>query len=65
MQGARGQAEGYVRALPPSEGNPPFVVVVDVGHTFELYSDFSRAGKTYVPFPDARIKSTAAMTERA
>ncbi|MDT5272386.1 MAG: hypothetical protein QOH49_4572 [Acidobacteriota bacterium] len=54
MQAARGQAERYVRALPASEGNPPFVVVVDVGHTFEIYSDFSRAGKTYVPFPDAR-----------
>ena len=54
MQAARGQAERYVRALPASEGNPPFLVVVDVGHTFELYSDFSRAGKTYVPFPDAR-----------
>jgi len=36
-----------------SEGNPPFVVVVDVGHSIELYSDFSRSGKTYVPFPDA------------
>lgn len=54
MQGARGQAERYVRALPPPEGNPPFLVVVDVGYSFELYSDFSRAGKTYVPFPDAR-----------
>jgi hypothetical protein len=54
MRGARGQAEQYVCALPPSEGNPPFLVVVDVGYSFELYSDFSRAGKTYVPFPDAR-----------
>lgn len=54
MQAARGQAERYVRALPVAEGNPPFVVVVDVGHSFELYSDFSRAGKSYVPFPDAR-----------
>lgn len=54
MRRARGQAEQYVRALPPSEGNPPFLVVVDVGYSFELYSDFSRAGKTYVPFPDAR-----------
>ena len=54
MQAARGQAERYVRALPASEGNPPFVVVADVGHSFEVYSDFSRAGKTYVPFPDAR-----------
>jgi hypothetical protein len=54
MRRARGQAEQYVRALPASEGNPPFLVVTDVGHSFELYSDFSRAGKTYVPFPDAR-----------
>ncbi|HEX8843349.1 MAG TPA: DNA methyltransferase [Pyrinomonadaceae bacterium] len=54
MRAARGQAEQYVRALPASEGNPPFLIVTDVGHSFELYSDFSRAGKTYVPFPDAR-----------
>ena len=51
---ARGQAEQYVRALPASEGNPPFVLVVDVGHTIELYADFSRLGKTYTPFPDSR-----------
>jgi len=54
MIAARGQAEKYVRALPAGEGNPPFIVVVDVGHTFELFADFSRSGKTYVPFPDAR-----------
>jgi len=54
MQAAKGQAEQYVRALPASEGNPPFIVVVDVGHTIELYADFSRAGKTYIPFPDSR-----------
>ena len=61
MEAARGQAENYVRALPPAEGNPPFVVVVDVGHTIELYADFSRLGKTYTPFPDPlthRIKLT-------
>lgn len=54
MREAQGQAEQYVRALAPSEGNPPFVIVVDVGYSIEIYSDFSRAGKTYVPFPDAR-----------
>ncbi|HEX8096562.1 MAG TPA: type IIL restriction-modification enzyme MmeI, partial [Pyrinomonadaceae bacterium] len=54
MREARGQAEQYVRALPPEEGNPPFIVVTDVGYSIELYSDFSRAGKTYVPFPDSR-----------
>jgi hypothetical protein len=30
---ARGQAEHYVRALPASEPNPPFLLVVDVGHS--------------------------------
>jgi hypothetical protein len=54
MREARGQAEQYVRALPPEEGNPPFIIVTDVGYSIELYSDFSRAGKTYVPFPDSR-----------
>ncbi|MGY1409829.1 class I SAM-dependent DNA methyltransferase [Luteimonas sp. A611] len=51
---ARSQAEGYARALPADEGRPPFVVVVDVGHRIELYSEFSRSGATYVPFPDPR-----------
>ncbi|MBJ6983737.1 class I SAM-dependent DNA methyltransferase [Luteimonas sp. MC1750] len=51
---ARSQAEGYARALPADEGRPPFVVVVDVGQRIELYSEFSRSGATYVPFPDPR-----------
>ncbi|MEY4908537.1 MAG: hypothetical protein RL260_2255, partial [Pseudomonadota bacterium] len=51
---ARSQAEHYARALPASEGRPPFVVVVDVGHVFELYAEFSRSGSTYTPYPDAR-----------
>ena len=35
------------------EDGTAVVVVVDVGHTFELYADFSRLGKTYSQFPDA------------
>jgi MmeI, DNA-methyltransferase domain/MmeI, N-terminal domain/MmeI, helicase spacer domain/MmeI, target recognition domain len=54
MMRARGQAEGYVRALHADEGRPPFVVVVDVGHCIELYSEFTRTGGNYVPFPDPR-----------
>ena len=49
---ARGQAEQYARALPSDEGWPPFLIVVDVGHTIELFADFTRSGKTYLPFPD-------------
>ena len=52
MLKARGQAEQYARALPSEEGWPPFLIVVDVGHTIELFSDFTRSGKTYLPFPD-------------
>jgi hypothetical protein len=48
---ARGQADRYARALPGSEGWPAFLIVVDVGHVIELYSEFTRQGKTYVPFP--------------
>ena len=51
---ARAQAEGYARALPASEGRPPFCVVVDVGNVIELYSEFSRSGATYTPYPDPR-----------
>src|SRR5690606_22501760 len=36
------------------EGRPPFVIVVDVGRSIELYSEFSRSGATYTPFPDPR-----------
>lgn len=53
MLAARGQAELYAKSLPVSEGWPPFLVIVDVGHSIELFADFSRSGKTYVAFPDA------------
>ena len=51
---ARAQAEGYARALPAAEGRPPFLLVVDVGNVIEVYSEFSRSGATYTPFPDPR-----------
>ncbi|MEX2091868.1 MAG: type IIL restriction-modification enzyme MmeI, partial [Pirellulales bacterium] len=49
---ARGQAEQYARSLTGPETRPPFLVVVDVGHTIELYAEFTQTGGTYVPFPD-------------
>ncbi len=54
MLKAKGQAEQYARALPAHEGWPPFLVIVDVGHAIELYSEFSCSGKSYLPFPDPR-----------
>jgi hypothetical protein len=54
MLRARNQAEQYAKALPVSDGWPPFLIVVDVGYSIELFADFSGTGKAYVPFPDSR-----------
>jgi hypothetical protein len=54
MLGARGQAERYAKALPALEGWPPFLIVVDVGHSIELFADFSLTGKAYLAFPGPR-----------
>ena len=55
MLKAREQAQRYARALPKEEipdGRPPFILVVDVGHSIALYTDWSRMGGEYVPYPD-------------
>jgi SAM-dependent methyltransferase len=52
MLNARRQAEDYARALPAAHGWPPFLIICDVGHCFELYADFTGQGKNYVQFPD-------------
>lgn len=53
MLRARNQAEQYAKALPTTDGWPPFLIVVDVGYSIELFADFSGTGKAYVPFPDS------------
>ncbi len=53
MLRARQQAEDYAKALPVEDGWPPFLIVTDVGYSFEMYADFSGIGKAYVPFPDS------------
>ncbi|WPL19210.1 hypothetical protein Thiowin_04320 [Thiorhodovibrio winogradskyi] len=54
MVKAHKQAEHYVKALPAAEGRPPFIIVVDVGRAFVLYSEFTCTGGNYVPYPDPR-----------
>lgn len=49
MLRAKAQAEAYVRSIP--DDNPPFLLVVDVGYSIEIYADFSGLGKTYTPLP--------------
>jgi hypothetical protein len=52
MNSARQQAENYARHLPPDHDWPPFIIVCDVGHCFELYADFTGKGRNYTQFPD-------------
>ncbi|MCE9611018.1 MAG: hypothetical protein K8R23_12560 [Chthoniobacter sp.] len=54
MWKARGQAERYARSLPADHPNAPFLLVVDVGHSIEVYADFTQAGRSYNHFPDPR-----------
>lgn len=57
VNAAVAQAERYIRGLPQEEvehGRPPFIVIVDVGNAIYTYSEFSRTGGNYVPFPDPR-----------
>lgn len=42
MLRAAGQAEQYARALPTEEGRPPLLVAIDIGHSIELYAEFSQ-----------------------
>ena len=52
MLRARNQADGYARAVARTDGWPPFLLVVDVGHVIEVYADFSGQGQGYTQFPD-------------
>jgi hypothetical protein len=54
MWKARGQAERYARHLPADDPPAPFLLVVDVGHTLEVYADFTQAGRAYQAFSDPR-----------
>jgi hypothetical protein len=52
MRNARQQAEQYALMLPPDHDWPPFIIVCDVGHAFEIYADFNGKGRDYTQFPD-------------
>ena len=54
MWRAKGQAKRYARHLPAREPAAPFLLVVDVGHSIEIYADFTQAGRAYQAFPDTR-----------
>lgn len=59
LMDAKRQAESYAWAL---DEWPPFIIVVDVGRSIELWADFNRQGKGYAPFPD-RARCRIAMAD--
>jgi hypothetical protein len=52
LERAYHQARGYITALPAGEGRPPFLIVCDVGHSLDLYAEFTCTGGQYERFPD-------------
>ena len=52
MSNARRQAEAYALMLPADHDWPPFIIVCDVGHAFEVFADFNGKGRDYTQFPD-------------
>ncbi|MAS93964.1 MAG: SAM-dependent methyltransferase [Verrucomicrobiales bacterium] len=54
MEKAYNQASGYISDLPAEDGRPPFLIVCDVGHVFEIYAEFTRSGGRYQRFPDPK-----------
>ena len=54
MQNARKQAENYVFLLDADHPAPPFIITCDVGHSLEIYADFTGTGRAYSQFPDRK-----------
>jgi hypothetical protein len=52
MADARIQAEKYALALDKDHKTPPFLIVADIGRSFELYFDWAGNGRGYSFFPD-------------
>ncbi|MBL9156124.1 MAG: class I SAM-dependent DNA methyltransferase [Verrucomicrobiales bacterium] len=54
LERAYHQARGYITSLPSADGRPPFLIVCDVGHSLDLYAEFTGTGGHYERFPDPR-----------
>jgi len=52
LERAYHQARGYITALSAEEGRPPFLIVCDVGHSLDIYAEFTGTGGQYERFPD-------------
>ncbi|MCX6873156.1 MAG: class I SAM-dependent DNA methyltransferase [Verrucomicrobia bacterium] len=52
LERAYHQARGYLTALSAEEGRPPFLIVCDIGHSLDIYAEFTGTGGQYERFPD-------------
>jgi hypothetical protein len=52
LERAYHQGRDYITSLPASHGRPPFLIVCDVGHSIDLYAEFTCTGGRYERFPD-------------
>lgn len=54
LERAYHQGRDYITSLPASHGRPPFLIVCDVGHSIDLYAEFTCTGGRYERFPDPK-----------
>ncbi|MCH7228079.1 class I SAM-dependent DNA methyltransferase [Haloferula sp. A504] len=54
LERAYHQGRDYITHLPAAHGRPPFLIVCDVGHSLDLYAEFTCTGGRYERFPDPR-----------
>jgi hypothetical protein len=54
LERAYHQGRDYITHLPNGHTRPPFLIVCDVGHSIDLYAEFTCTGGRYERFPDPR-----------
>jgi SAM-dependent methyltransferase len=54
LERAYHQGRDYITHLPTGHSRPPFLIVCDVGHSIDLYAEFTCTGGRYERFPDPR-----------
>jgi hypothetical protein len=54
LERAYHQGRDYITHLPTGHTRPPFLIVCDVGHSIDLYAEFTCTGGRYERFPDPK-----------
>jgi hypothetical protein len=54
LERAYHQGRDYITHLPAGHTRPPFLIICDVGHSIDLYAEFTCTGGRYERFPDPK-----------